>query len=162
MIRHILVDFSRVLLFPKNQKYSGALNDLYKEIIKIGSYKFFDYFRLNEELIQYLDTLKGKYTFSIFTTDIIQNDPALREFLEKYFSFVFVAMELGISKKDAKAYTLIAEKLGCLPSEVIFIDDNKFNVDAAKKAGLNVIQFVSNKQLVVDLSQKIFMEFGSG
>ncbi len=152
MIKHILFDFSRVLLFPKDEKYSGALNDLYKEIIKKDSYQFFDYFRLNEELIEYLNTIKDRYILNIFTTDIIQSDQALKEFLKKYFSYVFVARELGISKKNPKAYKLIAEKLRCLPYEILFIDDNKFNVDAAKKARLNAIQFLSNKQLVKNLS----------
>ncbi|OGG14767.1 hypothetical protein A2773_04090 [Candidatus Gottesmanbacteria bacterium RIFCSPHIGHO2_01_FULL_39_10] len=151
MVTHLLFDFSRVLLLPKDGNYKGMLNDLYRKIIKTPGYKFFDYFELNKELLKFIGKLKNKYTVSIFTTDIIQKDPALREILNNNFKNIFAANDLGVSKKDPNSYKLIANKLQCSPNEIIYIDDNQKNVEAAKSAGINAIYFMNNQQILFEI-----------
>ncbi len=156
MITQILFDFSRVLLFPKDGNYKGMLNDLYRKIIKKQGYKFFDYFELNNELLQFMNKLKSKYTLSIFTTDIIQKDPALREILNNNFKNIFAANDLGISKKDPDAYKLIADKLECRLNEIIYVDDNLKNVEAAQSVGTLAIHYISDDNLIKEL-EKIYV-----
>lgn len=145
MIKTLLLDFSRTLLLPKSP-YSGKLNDLYRSIIS-KEYHFYDHFILNEELLNYLKPLKDKYTLAIYTTDIIQNDPAIKPILDKLFSQIFVANDLGISKKDSEGYLLISKVLKNKPEEILFIDDQQSNLEAAQQIGFQTIQFISNKQL---------------
>lgn len=155
MIDILLFDFSRTLIFPKDANYKGRLNDLYKKIIKSKNYNFFDHFILNEELINYLKPYGKKCILAIFTTDIIQNDPAVRPVLDKNFSYVFVANDLKVSKKDPKAYHLIAKSLCRKTSDIIYVDDTVEKLQAAKEAGMKTVQFISNKQLFKELEKKL-------
>lgn len=151
MITNILFDFSRVLLFPKDENYVGLMNDLYRGVIKNKDYNFLDYFKFNQELLDFLIPLKEKYTLSLYTTDIIQNDPVAKKAIAPIFENIFAANSLGISKKDPKGYLVITEKLNVKPEEILFIDDGEKNIECAKQAGLQAIRYLSNEQLKQDL-----------
>lgn len=151
MITNLLFDFSRVLLFAEDKNYVGLMNDLYRQVIKNKDYNFLDYFKFNQELLNFLIPFKDKYTLSLYTTDIIQDDPVAKEILAPIFKNIFAANSLGISKKDPNGYLVIAEKLNAKPEEILFIDDGKKNIVAAKKAGIKTIQYLSNEQLFKDL-----------
>lgn len=155
VVNTLLFDFSRTLIFPKDRAYKGKLNELYKSIILNKNYKFFDHFILNNDLINYLKPFKNKFLLAIFTTDIIQNDPAVRPVLDENFSYVFVANDLKVSKKDPKAYHLIAKTLGRKTSDIIYVDDTVEKLQAAKGAGMKTVQFISNKQLFKELEKKL-------
>lgn len=154
MITNLLFDFSRVLLFPKDKNYSGLLNDLYRKITSEDA-SFLDHYRFNEELLIFLKSFKDKFKLSIYTTDIIQNDPEAKKILDPIFENVFAANDLGISKKDPKGYLAIAEKLGVKSEEILFVDDGETNINVAKEAGLQTIHYVSNDQLLKDLQSKL-------
>lgn len=152
MITTLLFDFSRVFIFPKDASYQGSLNAFYRQIIE-KPYNFFDYFFFNEELLEFVKTLKTHYSLNIFTTDIIQNDQAVRGEIDAIFSHVFSASELGFSKKQTEPYVIIAKTLQAQPSEILFIDDTIENVEAAKQAGLAAIPYLSNEQIMNELRQ---------
>lgn len=155
MVKTLLLDFSRTLLLPKEVNYGGMLNDLYRSIISNQNYSFYNHFIFNEELLDYLKSVEDKYTLALYTTDIIQNDPAVRPILDKLFKQIFVANDLGISKKDPDGYLLISQALGNKPEEILFIDDQLSNLEAAEQIGLQTIQFISNKQLFEKLKKII-------
>lgn len=150
MISNILFDFSRVILFPKDENYKGLVNDLYRKMLEKKA-NFSEHFKFNEELLNFLKPLKEKYHLSIYTTDIVQNDPAAKDVIDPIFENVFVANDLKISKKDPNGYLIIAKKLNVEPPQILFIDDGVTNVDAARGAGLKTIHYSSNEQLVKDL-----------
>ena len=52
-----------------------------------------------------------------------------------------ISAHVNLSKPDPKIYELILEKYGLEPSETVFTDDMAVNVQAAKDAGINAIQF---------------------
>lgn len=151
MIKIILFDFSRTLIFPKDPEYAGKLNDLYREIIQSKSYDVFEHFTLNEQLIDFIKPFKDKYRLVIFTTDILQNDPAIKEALEKVFSQIFAAKDLGTSKREVGGYKIVAQKLKEKPENILFIDDLLDNINPARQAGLQTIKFTSNEALVKQL-----------
>lgn len=148
MIKTLLFDFSRVLLHPTDKTFSGSLNQLHRELKDNESYYLFNYFELNEELLEFLKTLKGKFELCIFTTDIIQNDPLIREKIDPIFSKIFSANELGITKKDPESYKFIAEDLGKKPEEIFFTDDTERNIGAAEEAGFKTLLYLNNKELI--------------
>ncbi len=155
MVKTILVDFSRTLLFPKDKAYDGKLNPLYRSIIVKDDYTFFDHFYLNQELLNFLKLLRKKYKICVFTTDIIQNDPAIKPLLEESFSKIFVANDLGIDKRNPLSYNKLASILNEKPENILVIDDTKEKIEAAKQAGFQTIQFISNEQLFEDLKAKL-------
>lgn len=144
MVKALLFDFSRTLLFPKDKTYTGGLNDLYKKISLNTNFKFFDYFELNKGLLDYLETLKYKFNLYIFTSESIQEDPAIKNEIEEIFKKVFSAKELGLSKKDPKAYEFIAKELNLDPNEILFIDDTSVNLESAKISGFATLQYKNN------------------
>lgn len=151
MTKTLLIDFSRTLLYPTDKTYKGKLNPLYRSIILNKDYNFFEHFYLNTELINFLQSFRKKYMLCIFTTDIIQNDPAIKSALEENFSKIFAANDLGIDKRESSGYIKLAGILKEKPENILLIDDTKEKLNAAKKAGYQTIQFISNKQLMEKL-----------
>jgi len=73
MIKAIVSDFSRVLLFPKDKSYQGSLNALHKELSEKPSYNALDFFELNVGLLDFYKSLKDRIPVYIFTSDVIQD-----------------------------------------------------------------------------------------
>jgi len=56
IVNTLIFDFSRVLLYPKDEEYKGGLNKLDQDLSQRSDYVFDDYFS-NEGLIEYLNNL---------------------------------------------------------------------------------------------------------
>ena len=151
MIKALLFDFSRVLLFPKEEKYTGKLNDLIAKVSQKLHFHFFDYFVFNAELLAYLENIKDRYDLYIFTTGAIQNELQVRRRVDAVFRKLYSAKKMGLSKKDPNSYKHIAHDLKLKPNEILFIDDALENIEAAQSANLKTIHYISNKQLLHDL-----------
>ena len=153
MIKALLFDFSRVLLFSRDESYTGSLNEKHKSLSQENTYNLLDHFVLNDELLKYLDQIKEKVPLYIFTTDIIQDDPALKVKIDPIFKQIFSANKLGLSKQDPSSYQKLAVQISLPPEEILFIDDQAANVEIAKQAGLEAIQYQNNQQLTTKLDQ---------
>lgn len=153
MISALLLDFSRVLLHPKDKTYQESLNGLHAKLSKDPVYKFLDYFELNQELLQFLKNLKGKYNLSIFTSETIQEAPEIQDDLKEIFENIYSALKLGVSKQDPNAYKIIAKQLQKEENQILFIDDSLINLEAAKGAGLKTLHYTSNQDLFSKLNQ---------
>jgi FMN phosphatase YigB (HAD superfamily) len=57
------------------------------------------------------------------------------------FSSVFNSSEIGCCKPDVRIFQIAVQKLNCVPSEVLFIDDSLSHVESAKSVGLTVHHF---------------------
>jgi FMN phosphatase YigB (HAD superfamily) len=147
MLKAVITDFSRVLLFPADDSYQEGLNSLNKQLLGSNpDYDFWHYFKLNEELLTYYATITlPKY---IFTSDSIQDHPAVKKRLKTIFKEILSAKTLNVSKSDTKTYTSIAQLLNLRPNELIYIDDNQNNIDVAKRAGCKTILYKSNEDVI--------------
>lgn len=148
MIKVLLFDFSRVLLHPTDKTFLGSLNGLHHELKDNESYYLFNYFKLNDEILDYLKKVKDKYKLCIFTTDMIQNDPLIKEKIDPIFSKIYSANELGITKKVKESYDSIAKDLEVKPEEIFFTDDTENNITAANQAGLKTHKYINNEGLL--------------
>lgn len=147
MITTLISDFSKVLLFVKDKKYSGKLNALNRQLAQEkGDYSFFDYFELNTDLLDFYTLLKKKYSISlnIFTTGTIQENEQLQPFLYPLFENVFSANNLGLNKENSQSYIVLAKKLSAVPRKILYIDDNSTNIEAAQQAGMNAVLYTNN------------------
>lgn len=158
MIKALISDFSRVLLFPKDDSYLGSLNALHKELSAHGNYNFWEYFRVNQDLLAFYKTINEHTTLFMFTSEFIQEHPALQPILEGLFSRTFSGARLGLKKTNPQSYITISQEIGLNPEEIIYIDDNQINIDTAQKAGLAVIHYKSTEQTKKDIGTalKIF------
>lgn len=153
MVKALLFDFSRTLLFPKDKNYEGELNALHKELSKQKEYKFLDHFELDENLLKYLESIKNKYPLYIFTSGSIQNAPEIKLKLDNIFTKIYSAEDFDLSKKDPKAYIYIAKQIDVHPDEVLFIDDSKSNIEAAKEIGMNIFLYNNFNNLREKISE---------
>lgn len=148
MIKVLLFDFSRVLLHPTDKTYSGSLNNLHKELKDNESFYVFHYFELNEQILEYLKTVKDKFRLAVFTTDIIQDDPLIKEKIDPIFEKIYSASKLGITKKVKESYEFLAKDLNVKPEEILFIDDTESNIVPAKEAGFKTHHYKNNGELL--------------
>jgi hypothetical protein len=87
MVKVIISDFSRVLLFPVDKGYLGSLNSLNNELLKSDSnYDFTHHFTLNIELLCYYQTLgMPVYIFTSVRIQETQVKVCRRSLFEKGF-----------------------------------------------------------------------------
>ncbi len=60
--------------------------------------------------------------------------------LAEVFDHHFPSHLTGKIKPDAEAFHLVTDALDCAAAEVLFLDDNQLNVEAAKRVGMNAVQ----------------------
>ena len=69
---------------------------------------------------------------------------------------MFWSAELGLSKAGPEAFAAVTDRLDVDPAAILFIDDSAANVAQAKTTGWDAIPFLSNNQLVDELSGRGF------
>jgi len=72
----------------------------------------------------------------------------------QYFEGIVVSGQEQMKKPDPKIYQLILDRYSIVPEETIFIDDNKRNIDAALKMGIDAIHFTSADNLLDQLKER--------
>lgn len=72
------------------------------------------------------------------------------------FDPVLLSYEIGVQKPNPEVFKVLLEKLQVPASHVLFIDDKIENVEAAKKLGIDSIQFVNPAQLKKDFEKRGF------
>lgn len=150
MVKALLFDFSRVLLFPKGADPVESLNGKYRELMKAGQFDFFEHFRLNDELLDIIYRLQDDFDLYLFTSETIQEAPELQESLE-IFQKIFSAQQMNLDKKDPVSYQELAREMRVAPEEVLFIDDSLVNLASAAQTGMQVVHYKSNEQLTDSL-----------
>jgi putative hydrolase of the HAD superfamily len=53
-----------------------------------------------------------------------------------YFSASFLSHEIGLIKPDRAVFTHVVDALGCAPERILFLDDNRLNVEQAQSVGM--------------------------
>ena len=157
MIKAILSDFSWTILFPKDKSYQGTLNGLHAQLLenKRETYQFFDYFEINQELLDFYQSLKPEYSINIFTSGIVQEHPQVKKILEPIFDHIFSAKHLNLSKNDPKTYLLLALKINLKPKEILFIDDQEKNLQPAQEAGLQTLLFKNDPSFLTKIKKNL-------
>lgn len=148
MIKALVFDLSRTLIFPKDRAYTGELNALYRKLVQDSNFDFITNFELNEELFLYLTNLKEKYKMYLFTSGTLQNAPEIKNKIDALFDKVFSAEHMMIKKNEYGSYKKISQLLGLMPNNILFVDDSLDNINAAKFAGLNAFQYKDNKSVI--------------
>ncbi len=60
--------------------------------------------------------------------------------LEEMFETRFLSFEMGLVKPDREAFDHVAASLGMVPEHILFLDDNRLNVEGARAAGFDAHQ----------------------
>ena len=148
MIKVLLFDLSNTILFAKDKKYVGGLNALHNELqATIPNFVFLDHFELDLSLLSILQSLQSSYVISLFTSETIQDAPAIKPTLETVFNPIISAKMIGFHKTDPQAYSYIANILKHQSEEIFFVDDNQKNILAATLAGCKTHRYQNVESL---------------
>jgi putative hydrolase of the HAD superfamily len=89
---------------------------------------------------RYLDHVESKFSgvpVAVLTNGTSRLKSDLTKLgIENRFFRIFNSAEIGVSKPDTKIYQHVVTALGCVPSEVLFIDDSLSHVEAARELGM--------------------------
>jgi len=109
---------------------------------------------LNSELVEFIRKLKKNYRIGLLSNAFLN----ACEWLDKKFHFInefdlsVFSYEVEMRKPDSRIYLLICNRLKANPSSAVFIDDFFANVQGARNAGLQAIQYKENNQIRNDLN----------
>ncbi|MBX9850464.1 MAG: HAD-IA family hydrolase, partial [Cytophagaceae bacterium] len=67
--------------------------------------------------------------------------------LDELFETAYYSYKINLGKPDVAIYEYVLKDKNLRPEETVFIDDNKDNIEGAKKAGLHVI-LVQDKTII--------------
>lgn len=80
--------------------------------------------------------------------------PIVQDFFERYA----LSYEMRSAKPDLASYQIAAELVGVAPEEIFFTDDRIENVESAREAGFDAVQFVGGEALREELSSRGTLE----
>jgi FMN phosphatase YigB (HAD superfamily) len=146
-IKVLLIDFSYTLCFPKTSDDIDSLSE--------SNINVLDSFILNQELLDYLQTLKSNYKIHIFSSGIMHTDPDIKKVLQPIFDGYITSIDLKLPKSFPDAYKIIANKLGVNPDNILFIDDQQKNVAAAITAGSQALRYTNNQTVIKEIKKAI-------
>jgi glucose-1-phosphatase len=69
-----------------------------------------------------------------------------------YFEWTFVSYELGMMKPDREIYQHIIAAIGKPPERLLFLDDNEYNVSAARAFGIRAEQVTGINEVTQAIS----------
>lgn len=133
----IFDDYENKYKWYERIKNKGNLNVSYEEFINefINNYKKIDKY---EEVVNYIYSLKDKVNVALFSDLIFVCFEALKKHIDlKVFSKVFLSYKEGYVKTNIEAFINVENKLNIKGENILFIDNNKINIENAKKRGWN-------------------------
>ena len=89
-----------------------------------------------------------------------------RHGLTGYFTALVFAQELGLEKRDPRAFLAAAEQLGVRPEDCTVFEDAPANCAAARQAGMTVVgvydpAFASAREEMARICHRYIMDFGA-
>jgi putative hydrolase of the HAD superfamily len=108
----------------------------------LGAIEHFYAGRLNEPLVAWLRRLAPTITVVAVTNNWSFLDRLLaRHGIGDLFDVVINSAEVGCRKPSVELFRILVERLGCPPHDILFVDDDAANVEAARSLGLRTILF---------------------
>lgn len=109
----------------------------------------------NQKLLNYSQELRKKYKIGLLSN---ASPGSIDKYFTphertKYFDAFVVSSEVDLIKPWPEMFMFISDKLGVLPNEVVFIDDNPLNCDGARKVGMQAILYESFNDLRLRLDK---------
>jgi len=105
--------------------------------------------------LEFIDSLRPQFKTALFSnSNAIHWERKTTEMqLGPVFDYHFASHLMGLVKPDAEAFEYVVAELAVPASSIVFFDDNKLNVEAAKKVGMISRHVVGFEQLKSALNE---------
>ncbi len=100
-------------------------------------------FNFIEEIADSADSLSIATNQEAYRSKYLWENVGLRDF----FQNAFVSSDLGVRKPLPTYFQRVQGELGVEPGQIVFVDDNKANVDAAKAMGWRAVHYRDESSL---------------
>jgi len=119
--------------------------------------RILDGFVIRPGMIQLVRTLKARgYITGILSDQTHWLDRLdKRDGFYKEFDHIFNSYYLGKGKQDPTLFTDVADRLGMLPGQILFVDDDSGNIARARERGYQVLQFFNQQELLIELEKML-------
>jgi len=117
--------------------------------------QYFENLHPNEELIEYMGSLRGRgYKLAICTNNVREWERLWRAKLpvDEIFDVVVDSAVVGSRKPEPRIYELTLQELDVPASATLFIDDIELNCEAARELGMHPVWFRSNEQAIPEIT----------
>lgn len=103
-----------------------------------------------------LDNLRNKYP-NIKLVLATNHLTMINDYINKNFIFdnIFISTDIHKIKPNKDFYYEIIDKMNCNPNEILFLDDNKDNIEGAKNCGLSTILVNKNMNIYEEIIKYI-------
>ena len=103
-----------------------------------------------------LQTLRERYPVALLsnTNAVHWNRQDIAGVLTPLLDHIFLSYETGLLKPDAHAFDAVADQLRVEPSQIVFLDDNPLNVEAAQNGGMRALLTHGLDSLTSNLSSE--------
>ena len=120
-------------------------------------------FKINKQLFNQAFKLKKLgYKIAILSDQWhLSKDAHMPKKWCKKFDQLIVSCDVGIRKPNPKIYKLTLKKLKLSPRQILFIDNQEWNIKPAKKLGMKIILFKNNEQLFKEKLWKQILQTSS-
>lgn len=112
-------------------------------------------FKQNQQLFKKIFELKKQgYKIAVLSDQWhLSKEALMPPRLYKRFDEVVVSCDVGMRKPNPKMYKLILKRLKLPAKQVLFIDNQEWNIKPAKKLSMRTILYKDNKQLFKELDK---------
>jgi len=126
-----------------------------KKLIKVVVKSYKKNFVRNKSLYKFaFNAKKEGYKIAILSDQWhLSKKSLVDDKLMKNFDAVVISSDVGIRKPSQKIYKLVLKELKIKPNYAVFIDNQEWNIKAARKLGINTILYKNNKQVFEDLNK---------
>lgn len=109
----------------------------------------------NKIVCNYANRLRKKYRIIMLTKNISGqlNYVIKNTHVSKYFDEIINTQKLNLPKASHKTMQYIMKKFSLNPNEIIYIDDQKDNLEQAKKIGIFTILYKKFSQFKLELNK---------
>ena len=113
---------------------------------------------LDEALIDYIRSLRPRYRTALLSNawDDLRGVVINEWQIADAFDELIISAEVGVAKPDAGIYELTLERLNVAPSEAVFVDDFRRNIEGAQAVGMYAIHFRDSDQVRTELDERLF------
>lgn len=137
--------------------------EIFKEIGFCGDLakiekSYLDTVEINEGFYDFANAAKKSCKLALISNDSSEWSKYLREKydLNKYFDVITISGDVKMRKPNEQIFKLTIDQLNSHPTECTYIDDRRFNLEAAQAIGMDAILFNSRN---VEYDGKIVNDF---
>lgn len=114
-------------------------------------------FSLNTELLSFFRSLRPRYKVAILSNASSEVRAWITEafHLEQDADLIIISSEERYHKPQPEIFRIALDRLGVMPEEAIFIDDEARYIAAAQALGMHAVQFRDTPQAIAEIRQRL-------